>query len=548
MKTLNFQQGSDQWHKARIAHRTASVAGVVMMDSKLQTRSDLIKAIHSGKPQEFSRYVEEVIFPDGHALEALARPIAEKLLFDGDDLYQPTVTDDSGYLLASLDGAPLTYEKLWEHKQWNEALAKEVKADKVPLTHAWQLEQQLLVTGAESIFFMVSDGTEENMEWTEYKPVRGRAKKLLAGWAQFEKDLLAYEPELDVEPEVLTPEPILGLTSLMVTVVGEVKDSNMVAYMKDADAFFANAKTELVTDQDFIDAAHMVKFCGENEDGLKQVKKNALAQTASLDELFKAVDLYIEKFRRARLDSDNQIKSEKQKRKDELVEEGTGKVLAALAAANADIAPLRITDIEYNFANAIKGRSALKSIKSEINNEVTRAQLRITEISDKYKANAEMVKTNAPDHQFLFSDLQVLVELNEGHLEMSIKARIDEYEAKLLADKQAEEDADKKRQEEAAASTEEDTSLPDEHGVDANLGSVAADDPASDEPERKALYRSGDTCPIEDGGNGSWVSEIDVGEWEGRISVYGNTEAEAAKLRNGIFGLLQAHQESKNAS
>jgi hypothetical protein len=49
--------------------------------------------------------------------------------------------------------------RAFEHKQWNEELAASVRAGIVPDEHLPQCQQVLLVTGAEELIFVVSDGT-----------------------------------------------------------------------------------------------------------------------------------------------------------------------------------------------------------------------------------------------------------------------------------------------------------------------------------------------------------------------------------------------------
>jgi hypothetical protein len=89
---------------------------------------------------------------------------------------------------------------LWECKQWNEALAAEVAAGRVPDTHMPQCQHQLLVTGAERLRFTVSDGTGERMVSAEVMPSPEWFQRLRDGWAQFEKDLAAYTLPPAAEP------------------------------------------------------------------------------------------------------------------------------------------------------------------------------------------------------------------------------------------------------------------------------------------------------------------------------------------------------------
>ena len=72
----------------------------MMGASKYQTRTELLAAKKSGIAPEVTGS-QQFIFDKGHAAEACARPIVEKLI--GEELYPIVGTD--GNLLASLDGA-----------------------------------------------------------------------------------------------------------------------------------------------------------------------------------------------------------------------------------------------------------------------------------------------------------------------------------------------------------------------------------------------------------------------------------------------------------
>jgi len=75
-------------------------------------------------------------------------------------------------------------ETLFEHKLWNESLVAQVRAKELAPHYYWQLEQQLLVSGAECVIVVCSDGTDENFVSMEYRP----AAQLVEGWKQFEAD------------------------------------------------------------------------------------------------------------------------------------------------------------------------------------------------------------------------------------------------------------------------------------------------------------------------------------------------------------------------
>lgn len=184
-------QGSPEWLAARTQYFTASEAPAMMGTSKYQTRSELMHQKATSLTPEIDRN-KQALFDRGHASEAAARAILEQL--SGEEFFPITAVDDSGKLLASVDGITMGDDVLFEHKLWSESLAAQVRSGELEPHYTWQLEQQLLVTGAMKVIFVCSDGTLENWEQMEYLPVPGRAEKLVAGWAQFDKDLADYTP------------------------------------------------------------------------------------------------------------------------------------------------------------------------------------------------------------------------------------------------------------------------------------------------------------------------------------------------------------------
>jgi len=190
MRIHEEQQGTDEWLKLRTTARTASEAGA-MMGVGYMTRSQLLDLKKSGSPQPVSEFHQR-LFDRGHATEELARKIIEEQI--GDELYPLTVSEtmDGVYLLASLDGLTNDGKTLFEHKLWNESLAGLVKDGLVPDSHKWQLVQQLLVTKAEKVIFVVSDGTEENKEQCEFYLNDNDKNALIDGWKQFDIDLQSH--------------------------------------------------------------------------------------------------------------------------------------------------------------------------------------------------------------------------------------------------------------------------------------------------------------------------------------------------------------------
>ena len=248
----------------------------MMGASKYQTRTDLLAIKKTGITPDVTPS-QQFIFDKGHATEALARPMTEALI--GEELFPIVGTE--GNLLASMDGATMLGETLFEHKLWNESVVAQVKAGELAPHYYWQLEQLLLVSGAERVIFVCSDGTAENFVHMEYRPVAGRAAQLIEGWKQFEADLANFE--MADAPSIVVGKAPDELPALRIELTGMVTASNLRVFEDSALAVIDSVKTTLSTDQDFADAKKAVKWCGDVEEAVAAAKKQALSQTQSID-------------------------------------------------------------------------------------------------------------------------------------------------------------------------------------------------------------------------------------------------------------------------
>ncbi len=385
--THDCAQGSEAWHTLRAKHYTASEASAMLGMSKYQTRADLIKRKATGLAEEIDAATQRR-FDDGHAAEAAARPIVESYL--GDDLYPITMTADVNGLplLASMDGLTMLGDVGWETKLLNQTLRADVEAGTLHEHYTAQMEQQLMVTGCERIYFTTSDGTPENTFGLWYESNPALRERIVAGWAQFAEDVAAYTPEPEtVKPAGVAPE---ALPALRIEVTGMVTASNLAAFREHALAVFGGIKTDLQTDADFADAERTVKWCKEVEDKLDAAKQHALSQTASIDELFRTIDAIKEEARQKRLTLDKLVKAEKENRKAEIVAKAQRELSAHIAALQGRIGVL--VSVGCNFGEAIKGLKSLDSMRDKVSTALAHAKLEANAIADRIDANRKMVE------------------------------------------------------------------------------------------------------------------------------------------------------------
>jgi len=437
MKIHNVAQGSAEWLALRAQYRTASEAPAMMGASKYQSRTDLLIAKKTGITPDVTPS-QQFIFDKGHATEALARPLTEALI--GEELYPIVVTE--GNLLASMDGATMLGETLFEHKLWNESVVAQVKAGDLTPHYYWQLEQQLLVSGAERVIFVCSDGTPENFVHMEYRPVAGRAAQLVEGWKQFESDLANFE--MADTPSIVVGKAPDELPALRIELTGMVTASNLKVFEDSALAVIDSVKTTLSTDQDFADAKKAVKWCGDVEEAVAAAKKQALSQTQSIDELFSSLDRISAHARETRLKVDKLVKAQELLVKTTIKQKAELALADHIAAINKTLGKVTLPHVVSDFPGAMKNKRTIASLQDAVDTELARAKIDASQAADSIRLNLTSLAELAVDHAFLFSDVQQLVTKANDDLVTLIKFRISEHlkaerekaDAKRIAEEQ----------------------------------------------------------------------------------------------------------------
>jgi len=418
----NLLQGSDAWHAFRFNHCGASEAAAMLGLSKKVTRTELVRMKATGLAKEFSDWVQENILDYGHEVEALARPFAERII--GEDFYPVTLS--LGIYSASCDGLNMDETIGFEHKQWNAELAASLAAGVLPEEHQPQVQQELMVSGAEKWLFMTSDGTEDNMVWMWVYPDTSWFERIVAGWAQFIIDVPNYaQVDQAVKPE---PAPAAALPALVVQTEGKVVSSNLMVYQKAAEKFLATIKTDLQDDQDFADAEYNAKFCSEAEERLELAKAAALAQTSTIDEVMRTVDHIKAQFRTKRLLLEKLVKSQKEKIKETILNDGRRAYIDHVAALEVEIAPIRLQLATPDFAGAMKAKRTLASLHDAVNTTLANAKIAANQAAADIRAKLAWYNANIGDHAGLFRDLQQIIGKAVDDFQLLVRTRIADHE------------------------------------------------------------------------------------------------------------------------
>jgi putative phage-type endonuclease len=420
MKTHVLIQGSPQWHAHRSASWNASEAPAMMGCSPYKTREQLLDEMATGITEEVTPEMQRR-FDDGHRFEALARPLAEKII--GEELAPVTGSSDEVIagraLSASFDGIDFMETVAFEHKSLNHTLREAfAQMDEnpaidsgylLPLVYRVQMEQQIMVSKAERILFMASkwDGdnlVEERHCW--YYPDAQLADKIRAGWAQFAADLATHKPQVaQAKPVGKTPET---LPALRIEVTGAVSASNLAEYKAHAMEVFAAIKRDPSTDQEFADAEKTVKWCGEVEERLAAALSHARAQMGDVDKLFSAVEDVQAEARRVRLDLEKIVKARKDQMRLEIVTNAGKQLADHIDALNTALGSRWLSHPAPAFGEAIKGKRTLASITEAVNVVLAEAKMAANQAAERFKANRAALVIEAHDWITLFPDFAVV--------------------------------------------------------------------------------------------------------------------------------------------
>ena len=430
MKILDCVQGTPEWHEARRTYyRTASTASVMM--GRNGSRNDAIRQVATGIELEVSDWVKENLFDKGHEIEDMARSIAEEII--GEALYPVTAITNDGYLLASYDGLTIGEDVAWECKSWNEDKVRRMLADGlVPLEDRYQVMQQLAVMGPCSrVLYMITNGTPERCETLMVEATGEEYATLAPHWEQFDMDVMAYQLEAPATATVTGAAPEF-LPALRIELEGRVLATNLDKFRDRATAVIQSIKTELVTDQDFADAEQTVKWCDDAESRLSGAKEAAMAQTASIDALFKTIDAISEQIRSKRLLLTKLVKSEKENRRAALVMKAHEEIRQHRDTLNKRIGGNWMPITQHPFGEAVKGLKSLKSMEDKLSTAIAQAKVAESAMADRIQANREALIA-ADRGLILMPDFAQVCQKEQDDFLLLLNSRLQADEERLQA-------------------------------------------------------------------------------------------------------------------
>lgn len=440
MQVVNLVQGSPEWHAHRRNHFNASDAPAMMGVSPYKTRDQLLHELATGLTKEVDAGTQKR-FDDGHKFEALARPLAEKII--GEDLSPTVGVSEGGKLSASFDGITFDDNIIFEHKTLNDELRavfhnQDSDTVELPLMYRVQMEQQLMISGAEKCLFMATKWVGEKVVedvncW--YWPDPELRKQIIAGWEQFERDLADYVPPVQVEKVVA--ETVEALPVPSVVVKGELVSCNLDAITPHFDQYLANINTTLATDQDFANAEADAKNCRESAKKLDAVTEAIIAQMGDVNRAITILGEYSQKLNKMGLQLEKAVKEQKESVKTQ-----------AIMKAKQDYSDF-VTSLQKNlvvvlhhhltvpdFAGAIKGVKTIASMHSRINDALAAGKAQAKQFADEVRTKVEFINVSIEGYAHLIN-IADLATKDMDYIKLHIQS-VKDAEDKRKADHEAE--------------------------------------------------------------------------------------------------------------
>ena len=421
MNIINTKPGSSEWLQSFSASKAAQMLGL----SKLP-RSALLHAMHVGFAKEVSGYVQEKIFDRGHEIEAKARPLAAAIL--GEEIYPVAGEKDFGLsqpLTMSADGLTVSWSRAWENKQSNIELLESVRAGILPDEHQPQCQQIMMVSGAESTLFTVSN-EDEILAHLTVLPSQEWRDRIIQGWAQFAKDLGNYIPP-EVIPEVIAA-PIKDLPAITYKMNGMSLSTNLRNDVKPAIlALVEQSKRKLETDQDFADLDALCKKFKKAEEQCALVQSQAVGEIKDVDAFCRELKELAEIMRQARIAGEKAVSSEKDARKLAILSKAKAELTNYIIALNLEIKPIVFAIAWPDFAGAIKGMKNLSAMQEATDTMLRDGKMLADLAAKDVRAKLAWLKIAYIGYELLFRDLQNLTSMPLEDFQLAGNARINAH-------------------------------------------------------------------------------------------------------------------------
>lgn len=461
MKIVKLKQGTPDWHAHRARYFNASDAPAMMGCSPYKTREQLVRELATGIGEDITPQ-KQAVFDAGHRAEALARPLAEKIV--GQELYPVVGVADRGPYSASMDGLTMGWEVNFEHKALNAALREvmtpECTGADLPMTYQVQMESQCLVCDTiESTLFMASKWDEQGNLIEErhcwYTPNLQLRAQIVEGWAALEREVAAYDPTTaQPKAKVEAKAKDAALPAIRIEVRGEVLASNVEELRALAVGRISLVKTELKTDQDFVDAKVDAAWLREVAASMKMGVQMVRGGMETVDALMTMLEEMEELAERKAIDLENLVTSESKRRKDDVVAKAQIELDDYIKKHNAALGADYLLRVVGPLAAAAKGLKTIDSTTSKVGAALVAEKAKADSLALCFTRNRAHLHQDGVDWITVFPDFATTGSKAQEDFQAVAKQRIDRAKEAAEAAK-APQPAPAPQPEQAAAPTQQ---------------------------------------------------------------------------------------------
>lgn len=246
---------------------------------------------------------------------------------------------------------------------------------------------------------------------------------------------------------------IVDLPALKIELTGMVTYSNLTEFKNAALVAIDSINTSPSTDEEFSATENMIKWAGETEKKIESAKQLALTQTASIAELFDALDSVRSAIRDKRLAAEKVVKLQKET----VIKQ---KLSSVTQKFNEFVASLKLTPINPpDFQAAIKGLKTIVSIDTKLEAALYNGKQEAMNILKEKNECLALLDGVADEYKHLFQDVNVQ-NMRPDVFELQIKIKISDEQKRqqAIAERAAKEAIEAERK--AIADREANTTLP----------------------------------------------------------------------------------------
>jgi hypothetical protein len=229
---------------------------------------------------------------------------------------------------------------------------------------------------------------------------------------------------------------------LVLKITGAVEQSNLAEFEKQALAVISSINTVLETDEQFAEAEANVKFCQQIEIRIATARSTALASTEAIAKLIATTERLEAKFRETRLSLNSKVKTEKERRKNEIINAGRNRMQGMLI--NSPVKHCFVFNHAV-FTEASKGKRNLAKIQEAVDELIEAEELRLANMEADFADNMAMIEQSETEWPGLFPDKQNLALSAKETVLALIQGRVADHRLKVAEKARKEqEEADRK--------------------------------------------------------------------------------------------------------